>query len=194
MCIDNLTQLERNTDAHPQSTLNANDLRAKKDNRNFNSSNKRGTASIMLKFYCVIAIVVSTFNLSYAGLLTRQCKAMSGTCGVKDLTCDLKFGTGWTLIGKCCGNRPCCKFQCENIQPPQFPNVTLTLTGLEIGAKATYICDSGLKLNGTMRLTCTDSGWSDDIPTNCYDPCVPGYCPPGQGCSVSSRTGKIVCE
>lgn len=58
--------------------------------------------------------------------------------------------------------------QCENIQPPQFPNVTLTLTGLDIGARATYICDSGLKVNGTMRLTCTASGWSDDIPTNCY--------------------------
>ncbi|VDI23567.1 Hypothetical predicted protein [Mytilus galloprovincialis] len=149
----------------------------------------------MLKFYCVIAIVVSTFNLSYAGRLTRQCKVMNGTCGGKDLTCDLKFGTGWTLIGKCCGNRPCCKFQCENIQPPQFPNVTLTLTGLEIGAKATYICDSGLKLNGTMRLTCTASGWSDDIPTNCYDPCVPDYCPPDrQACSVSSRTGRVECN
>ncbi|XP_063438659.1 uncharacterized protein LOC134719597 [Mytilus trossulus] len=150
----------------------------------------------MLKFYCVIAIVVSAFNQSFAGYLTRQCKVMNGTCGGKDLTCDRKFGTGWTLIGKCCGHRPCCKFQCENIQPPQFPNRTVTLTGQDIGSTATFKCDiQGFKLNGTKRITCTASGWSDDIPTNCYDPCVPDLnpCEPGLKC-VYEPNKRLVCK
>ena len=41
----------------------------------------------------------------------------------------------------------------------------MIITGISVGDTATYTCDEGYELIGSMNVTCTDSGtWSDEPP------------------------------
>ncbi|CAG2213344.1 unnamed protein product [Mytilus edulis] len=43
--------------------------------------------------------------------LSGICIASNGTCGKKGVPCKETFGSEWTVNGKCCRKRPCCKCQ-----------------------------------------------------------------------------------
>ncbi|XP_071121987.1 uncharacterized protein [Mytilus edulis] len=66
----------------------------------------------MMKFCCLIVIILCTIHVSTGGRLTRNCLASNGTCGRKGLTCDGAFGKGWIERGRCCNGGPCCKLPC----------------------------------------------------------------------------------
>ncbi|XP_071123390.1 MAM and LDL-receptor class A domain-containing protein 1-like [Mytilus edulis] len=63
----------------------------------------------MMKFGCLIVIIICIIRFSYGGRLTGNCLAKNGTCGKKGVSCDNAFGEGWIDIGNCCYGKPCCK-------------------------------------------------------------------------------------
>ncbi|CAG2246877.1 unnamed protein product [Mytilus edulis] len=71
------------------------------------------------------------------------------------------FGPGFVNKGKCCGNRPCCVFECEDLQI-EYGKADLNGTG--VGSSATFSCQAGYRLLGNKLLTCTRNGWSEYIP------------------------------
>ncbi|XP_071149104.1 uncharacterized protein [Mytilus edulis] len=119
----------------------------------------------MSTFCCVVAVIFTICHVVNAGSLTRQCHASNGTCAKRGNTCETAYGSGWTNIGKCCRGGPCCKFQCEDLQPQ--PNGMVSVNGRDIGDVANFSCKSPYELRGSQSLRCTDSGWDDDIPI-CY--------------------------
>ncbi|XP_063414957.1 uncharacterized protein LOC134696920 isoform X2 [Mytilus trossulus] len=59
-----------------------------------------------MKYCCLIVFIFCTI-LSNAGIISGIC---IGTCGTKGVPCKETFGSNWTYNGKCCDDRPCCKF------------------------------------------------------------------------------------
>ncbi|VDI20394.1 Hypothetical predicted protein [Mytilus galloprovincialis] len=118
----------------------------------------------MSRFYCVVAVIFTMCHVVNAGSLTRQCHASKGTCTKQGFrsTCKTAFGPEWTYIGKCCRGGQCCKFQCEDLQPQQNGNVSVS--GRDIGDVANFSCKCRYTLLGSQSLRCTDSGWDGDIP------------------------------
>ncbi|XP_063399502.1 uncharacterized protein LOC134684152 [Mytilus trossulus] len=66
----------------------------------------------MMKFCCLIVIILYTIHVSTGGRLTGNCLASNGTCGQKGRTCESAFGKGWIKDGRCCNGGPCCKLPC----------------------------------------------------------------------------------
>ncbi|XP_052096712.1 uncharacterized protein LOC127731906 [Mytilus californianus] len=64
----------------------------------------------MTKCCCLIVIILCTIGVSNSEGLTRKCRALNGKCGRKNVTCDDTFGSGWASEGRCCNERPCCKY------------------------------------------------------------------------------------
>ncbi|XP_071123703.1 perlucin-like protein [Mytilus edulis] len=69
----------------------------------------------MMKFCCLMVIILCTIHVSTGARLTRNCLASNGRCGRKGLTCDNAFGKEWIKKGRCCNGGPCCKL------PPCVP-------------------------------------------------------------------------
>ena len=63
---------------------------------------------------------------------------------------------------------------CPTLDDPA--NGMVSVTGTETGDTATYTCNAGYELIGSMTLTCLSSGsWSDEPPTcrRKFKPCLP---------------------
>ncbi|VDI77168.1 Hypothetical predicted protein [Mytilus galloprovincialis] len=71
----------------------------------------------MMKCCCFIVLIFCTIDVSNGGILSGMCHASNGTCGKKGVPCNQTFGSEWTYTGKCCNERPCCKF----LKPPCVP-------------------------------------------------------------------------
>ncbi|XP_071123720.1 C-type lectin galactose-binding isoform-like [Mytilus edulis] len=69
----------------------------------------------MMKFCCLMVIILCTIHVSTGARLTRNCLASNGRCGRKGVTCDNAFGKEWIKKGRCCNGGPCCKL------PPCVP-------------------------------------------------------------------------
>ncbi|VDI05786.1 Hypothetical predicted protein [Mytilus galloprovincialis] len=136
-------------------------------------------------FCCVVAVIFTICHVVNAGSLTRQCHASNGTCAKRGNTCETAYGSGWTNIGKCCRGEPCCKFQCEDLQPQ--PNGMVSVNGRHIGNVANFSCKSPFELRGSQSLRCTDSGWDDDIPI-CY------ACPGDNQVSFNDKIYSVTCS
>ncbi|VDI50091.1 Hypothetical predicted protein, partial [Mytilus galloprovincialis] len=74
------------------------------------------------------------------------------------------FGSGWTVKGRCCKKRPCCVFQCADIQSDSLPNGLVTLMERHVGSTASFSCNEGYLLDGNHSITCTQSGWNGETP------------------------------
>ncbi|XP_071127362.1 perlucin-like protein [Mytilus edulis] len=61
----------------------------------------------MMKCCCLIVFIFCTIGVSNGGILSRIC---IGTCGTKGVPCNETFGSDWSYNGRCCNDRPCCKF------------------------------------------------------------------------------------
>ncbi|XP_071128205.1 uncharacterized protein [Mytilus edulis] len=64
----------------------------------------------MMKCCCLIVFIFCTIGVSNGGILSGICHSSNGTCGKKGVPCKETFGSDWTSNGKCCDDRPCCKF------------------------------------------------------------------------------------
>ncbi|XP_076083878.1 MAM domain-containing glycosylphosphatidylinositol anchor protein 2-like [Mytilus galloprovincialis] len=71
----------------------------------------------MMKFCCLIVIILCTIYVTNGGILTGQCLASNGKCGTKGLTCEQKFGQGWINKGRCCNEKPCCGEEESTVKP-----------------------------------------------------------------------------
>ncbi|XP_071148730.1 uncharacterized protein [Mytilus edulis] len=118
----------------------------------------------MFNFCHVIVIILSIYHVSNARQLTRQCMANKGRCSSKTgSSCASVFGSGWTGKGKCCRNKPCCVFHCDDIQQDQLQNgQTVNITGTEVGDTATFSCKAGYVFLGNQSIEkkCQETGWS----------------------------------
>ncbi|XP_071127206.1 uncharacterized protein [Mytilus edulis] len=72
----------------------------------------------MMKCCCLIFFIFCTI-LSNGGIISGIC---IGTCGTKGIPCKETFGSDWTSNGKCCDDRPCCKFLKAPCVPEICPN------------------------------------------------------------------------
>ncbi|XP_063443143.1 fibrinogen C domain-containing protein 1-like [Mytilus trossulus] len=64
----------------------------------------------MMKFCCSIVIILCTLGVSHGGILSGKCRTSNGTCGRRGFACNETLGSGWKQYGKCCNERPCCKY------------------------------------------------------------------------------------
>ncbi|XP_071142306.1 MAM domain-containing glycosylphosphatidylinositol anchor protein 2-like [Mytilus edulis] len=71
----------------------------------------------MMKFCCLIVIILCTVYVINGNILTGQCLASNGKCGTKGLTCEQKFGPGWINKGTCCHEKPCCEEEESTVKP-----------------------------------------------------------------------------
>ncbi|XP_071142290.1 MAM domain-containing glycosylphosphatidylinositol anchor protein 1-like [Mytilus edulis] len=71
----------------------------------------------MMKFFCLIVIILRTVYVINGNILTGQCLASNGKCGTKGLTCEQKFGPGWINKGTCCHEKPCCEEEESTVKP-----------------------------------------------------------------------------
>ncbi|XP_071144458.1 uncharacterized protein [Mytilus edulis] len=76
----------------------------------------------MMKWCCLIVFIFCTIGVSKGGILSGKCLASNGTCGKKNVLCTETFGPEWTYTGKCCNERPCCKFLKAPCVPETCPN------------------------------------------------------------------------
>ncbi|XP_076106214.1 uncharacterized protein LOC143074874 [Mytilus galloprovincialis] len=75
----------------------------------------------MMKCCCFIVLIFCTIDVSNGGILSGMCHASNGTCGKKGVPCNQTFGSEWTYTGKCCNERPCCKFLKPTCVPETCP-------------------------------------------------------------------------
>ncbi|CAG2216421.1 unnamed protein product [Mytilus edulis] len=113
--------------------------------------------------------------------------ADNGRCGSKKgSSCASVFGSGWKEKGKCCRNKPCCVFHCDDIQQDQLQNgQTVNITGTEVGATATFSCKAGYGFLGNQSIEkkCQETGWSGDGILTCV-----GFCKNQGGNLVTIET------
>ncbi|VDI65103.1 Hypothetical predicted protein [Mytilus galloprovincialis] len=74
-----------------------------------------------MKYCCLIVFIFCTIDVSNGGILSGICNASNGTCGKKGVPCTQTFGSEWTNTGKCCNERPCCKFLKPQCVPETCP-------------------------------------------------------------------------
>ncbi|XP_071137193.1 uncharacterized protein [Mytilus edulis] len=92
----------------------------------------------MMKCYCLIVFIFCTIDVSNGGILSGICHSSNGICGKKGVPCNETFGSEWTYNGKCCNERPCCKFLKAPCVPETCPNGFKLLSNQPSSANCYY--------------------------------------------------------
>ncbi|CAG2256564.1 unnamed protein product [Mytilus edulis] len=74
----------------------------------------------------------------YYSVLSGICHSSNGTCGKKGVPCNETFGSEWTYNGKCCNERPCCKFLKAPCVPETCPKGFKLLSNQTSSANCYY--------------------------------------------------------
>ncbi|XP_076078932.1 uncharacterized protein LOC143048985 [Mytilus galloprovincialis] len=112
----------------------------------------------MMKCCCLIVFIFCTIDVSNGGILSGICHSSNGTCGKKGVPCNETFGSEWTYNGKCCNERPCCKFLKAPCVPETCPKGFKLLSNQPSSANCYNTGDA----NGVTWNTAADNCASTD--------------------------------